>query len=93
MLGRNIFVLHVGGDLFCLARNIGRIAAHADLYIGATGARFAGQGLLHAAVDLAQVGADLVDHRRHNAAFLLQERAEQMLRVNRGMAILFSYAL
>ncbi len=52
-----------------------------------------GNGLGHAAFDQRGVHPDLVEDGRHDAAFLLEQRLEQMLGLNGRLIILLGQAL
>ncbi len=93
VLGGDILVFHVAGDVLRLAQHVGRFAALAHLGRGAAGARLACQRLLDAALQPRRVDADLAQHGWDHAALLAQKRQQEMLGVHRGMVELLGEVL
>ena len=89
VLGRNVLVLEVGGFLEgAFQKFVGRL--------GERGLRGSAAGNLRQALDLAvdlaehglRTDADLLQHRRHDAFFVLEQRRQQMQRQQFRIAVL-----
>ncbi len=93
MLGRGVLVLHVAGDLLRVGQDVGQRTAETHLHCGALCARRRGQRLVDRAAHAGDIYTNARQQRGHDAALLVDQRVQQMLRLDCRRPVLLGQAL